>query len=165
MFSRRIIALIPCLVLIGAAGVPAHDTGGHGHSKHDTHRQEMSRVQERVPEEYRIMDRTPMTPHMSSLRRGGELFKKHCAACHGLKGEGDGPAAAGLKSPPASFRDLAHSDLFGPGEKYWIIKEGFSEAGMPGFEKEIGPADRWHVVNYIYFLQRPVRRQTQGHDH
>ncbi len=125
----------------------------------------MKHQREQIPEDYRIMNRTPMTPHMSSLRRGQELFATHCSSCHGVKGKGDGPLAAALDTPPASFLDLSHSDIFGPGEKYWIIGKGIPEAGMPGFEDQIGPADRWHLVNYIDFLQRPLRRQTQGHDH
>jgi len=37
---------------------------------------------------------------------GAELFAKHCAACHGSGGGGDGPLAAELAVPPANLRTI-----------------------------------------------------------
>lgn len=34
---------------------------------------------------------------------GAQVFQQYCQTCHGPKGEGDGPAAAGLNPKPASF--------------------------------------------------------------
>jgi mono/diheme cytochrome c family protein len=34
---------------------------------------------------------------------GTQLYNENCAACHGPKGHGDGPAAAGLTPKPADF--------------------------------------------------------------
>jgi mono/diheme cytochrome c family protein len=153
------VALASWMVLLGAAGASAH-------GRDQAHLAAMKKQQERIPEEYRVMNRTPLTPQRSSLLRGRDLFASHCAACHGEKGEGDGPAAASLKAPPASFRDLAHSDLFAPGEKFWIIRDGFPAVGMPAFAAKLPPVDRWHLVNYILGMQKSARRQTQGsHDH
>jgi len=39
--------------------------------------------------------------------RGPDLFRAHCAACHGLDGKGDGPVAATLKTHPADLTMLA----------------------------------------------------------
>lgn len=154
-----VVVLGSCLVLLGVAGTSAH-------SRDQAHLAAMKRQKDRVPEEYRIMNRTPVTPHRSSLLRGRDLFASHCAACHGEQGLGDGPAAASLKAPPASFRDLMHSDQFGPGEKYWVIRGGFPEAGMPAFAGALSPSDRWHLVNYILSLQKFARRQIQEpHEH
>lgn len=36
---------------------------------------------------------------------GGRLFRLHCAACHGVEAEGDGPLAARLAAPPTNLRD------------------------------------------------------------
>ena len=38
---------------------------------------------------------------------GAELFRTFCAACHGLGGKGDGPAAKALKTPPADLTTIA----------------------------------------------------------
>lgn len=36
---------------------------------------------------------------------GGRLFRLHCAACHGVEGEGNGPLAAQLAAKPTNLRD------------------------------------------------------------
>ena len=38
------------------------------------------------------------------LNHGRELFVTYCAACHGLEGDGKGPAAVGLRPPPRNFK-------------------------------------------------------------
>ena len=39
--------------------------------------------------------------------RGPDLFRAHCAACHGADGKGNGPVAPGLKTLPADLTSLA----------------------------------------------------------
>jgi len=38
--------------------------------------------------------------------RGPDLFRAHCAACHGSDGKGNGPVAAALKTKPADLTIL-----------------------------------------------------------
>jgi mono/diheme cytochrome c family protein len=38
---------------------------------------------------------------------GAELFHRHCAACHGEEGRGDGPVASELRTPPADLTRIA----------------------------------------------------------
>jgi len=38
---------------------------------------------------------------------GKVMFKDYCAACHGIDGRGNGPAAEFLKAPPADITTLA----------------------------------------------------------
>jgi mono/diheme cytochrome c family protein len=38
---------------------------------------------------------------------GPDLFRFHCATCHGRDGKGNGPAAAALKVPPTDLTVLA----------------------------------------------------------
>ena len=40
------------------------------------------------------------------LAWGKELFLKHCAACHGKNGMGNGPAAGSLKTPPTDLTGM-----------------------------------------------------------
>jgi len=43
-----------------------------------------------------------------TIEAGRALYEANgCASCHGPKGHGDGPAAAGLPAQPADFRDPA----------------------------------------------------------
>jgi mono/diheme cytochrome c family protein len=38
---------------------------------------------------------------------GSQTYETHCAACHGVRGEGDGPVATTLRAPPPNLRTLA----------------------------------------------------------
>lgn len=162
------ILLIATLVLAGllmpARPLPANGDEKHDHSaKKSTHMQAMYALKDQIPQEYRIMERTPIVPDRQSLARGEELYARQCALCHGRAGHGDGPAAKGLATPPANFLDLEHSGIYGPGEKYWIIGNGSGETGMPAFP-QIDLIDRWNLVNYIYDLQESKESES-GHDH
>lgn len=143
-----------------ADGKIAHDHPAHL-THHDAHMQAMMREKERIPAEFRIMDRTPVTPTATSLARGKMLYEKHCSVCHGEEGWGDGPAAASLEPRPASFLDLEHSNLYSPGEKYWIIGNGTKETGMPGFGHLLAPDERWDLVNHILSMQEKATGKKQ----
>lgn len=38
---------------------------------------------------------------------GADLYRRHCASCHGVEGRGDGPLAASLRTPPSDLTALA----------------------------------------------------------
>jgi mono/diheme cytochrome c family protein len=121
----------------------------------------MTAFKKTVPEDYRIMERTPVFDSKESLFSGRKLYMTHCAVCHGSLGRGDGPGAAGMKTPPADFLDFEHSAHYGPGEKYWLIAKGSKNMGMPAHPK-VPPKDVWHMVNYILALQAKVK--SEGYD-
>jgi mono/diheme cytochrome c family protein len=45
-----------------------------------------------------------------SAQAGKEVFQQNCVICHGPKGKGDGPAAAGLPAKPANFSERSSSE-------------------------------------------------------
>ena len=148
-------SLAVTLLLLIISSSPVLATGsGHRHNDKEMseHMHSMMAVKEAIPDEYRIMERTPIFPGEKSLQQGSKLFLQNCSACHGEKGDGKGPAAAALKPPPANFLDKEHSGTYGPGEKYWIIENGIKKTGMPAFS-QFSPSQRWHLVNYIFQLQ------------
>lgn len=68
---------------------------------------------------------------------GAELFAQNCVACHGAKGDGDGPAAAGLTPKP---RKLSAKDVMAKlsdSQIASVIKNGGQSVGksplMPAF--------------------------------
>jgi mono/diheme cytochrome c family protein len=154
LLLSRLALMAGLTVIVAAGSAVAHGTEQHPETtKMDQHMQAMMAVKEKVPAEYRIMERTPVIPDAQSLARGKELFNQNCSVCHGEKGDGKGPAAAALATPPASFLDTHHSRMYNPGEKYWIITDGSATTGMPAFP-DLSSADRWHLVNYILSLQQ-----------
>jgi len=38
---------------------------------------------------------------------GAEAFPRYCASCHGMRGEGNGPASVALRTPPADLTRIA----------------------------------------------------------
>jgi len=38
---------------------------------------------------------------------GRQLFERHCSACHGMDGRGEGPVATALRTPPADLTQMA----------------------------------------------------------
>jgi mono/diheme cytochrome c family protein len=54
----------------------------------------------------------------TSPASGAEMYKTYCAACHGLDGKGNGPAAEALKVPPTDLTTMAIRN----GGKYPALK-------------------------------------------
>jgi mono/diheme cytochrome c family protein len=152
--TSRLILFALLTVMITAGSALAHGKEKQPEkTKMDLHMQAMMAVKENVPEDYQVMERTPVVPDEQSLARGKELFLQNCSVCHGENGDGKGPAAAGLPTLPANFLDTHHSGMYNPGEKFWIIGNGTKSTNMPAFPN-ISPADRWHLINHILSLQQ-----------
>ena len=89
----------------------------------------------------------------AGIVHGQTLFARHCVACHGAAGRGDGPAAKGLRIPPADLTagHLAdHSD----GELFWWLTHGMDDPqgglAMPGFAAALSEADRWSLIDFVH---------------
>lgn len=162
--------LVRCLVALALAFLPAAAVAAqekhqdHHDAARAEHRRAMLALKEEIPEAYRIMERTPVVPDADSLQQGRRQYLQNCSLCHGESGDGGGPAAASLKTPPANFLDKQHSAVYGPGEKFWIIGHGSGKTGMPAFPN-IPLIDRWHLVNYILHLQQQAQKTWKEHGH
>jgi len=47
---------------------------------------------------------------VKAARAGRAVFIRHCAACHGVEGKGDGPVASSLEAPVPDLRKLPAKD-------------------------------------------------------
>jgi mono/diheme cytochrome c family protein len=99
-----------------------------------------------IPAKYKKM-KNPTTPDSETNKIGQQLYKKHCASCHGKKGFGDGKKADELDTAmPDISTDEYKAQL--PGVKYYQSFIGRDE--MPNFEKKIpDEEDRWFIINYM----------------
>ena len=52
----------------------------------------------------------PLTWQQAALTDGEELFNELCAACHGVSGKGDGPAASAMAKPVTNLTVLSSSN-------------------------------------------------------
>ncbi len=104
-----------------------------------------------IPTKYKTMKSTIKAGDASINSVGKELYNKHCKSCHGVKGLGDGPKSAMMKTAMPSFADKkfqAQTD----GEIYYQSIVGRDE--MPNFEKKIlDEDDRWALINFLRTLK------------
>jgi mono/diheme cytochrome c family protein len=98
-----------------------------------------------APEEAKKI-KNPIKSAQASIQKGKEIYEKKCALCHGARGDGKGPASAGLSPRPTNFKD-SHGEKMNDGEHFWKITTG--KGGMPSFEKDLTEEERWHVINYV----------------
>ena len=87
----------------------------------------------------------PIQPTEANYLAGAELYKQHCAVCHGLPLEPKTAIAAGMyPHPPQLFQGKGVTDDE-PGETYWKIFNGFRLTGMPGFSKSLNETQMWQM--------------------
>lgn len=98
-----------------------------------------------APEEAKKI-KNPIKSTQASIQKGKEIYEKKCALCHGARGDGKGPASAGLSPRPTNFED-SHGEKMSDGEHFCKITTG--KGGMPSFEKDLTEEERWHVINYV----------------
>ena len=104
-----------------------------------------------VPSPYSAV-RDPLPDTSAKLRRGRDLFDRHCAACHGWAGQGGGPEAFALVPAPADLEWLARTPKSRSGPYiYWSIAEGGQafESDMPAFKERLSKNEIWAVTAYI----------------
>lgn len=126
-----------------------HGTMGHGMMMGSMVRHHQAMMYG-VPEPYRST-RNPLPNSASTFRHGAQVYAANCAACHGARGYGDGPAAAQLSPRPADLAWLARSHMVGDPYIYWTVSEGGKPVGsaMPAFNRILSQRDIWAVVTYV----------------
>jgi len=90
----------------------------------------------------------PIPASAASVARGQQLFAANCAACHGIDGKGDGPAAAGL-SPPVADLTSAHSRTHLDQDFFYWIQNGIQGSAMPAFKAKLTDNQIWDLINYV----------------
>lgn len=71
----------------------------------------------------------PAEPTAAERTEGKQVFETRCAACHGMKGLGDGPASTGLDPKPRNFSDASWQDSVDDAYLEKIIKYGGAAVG------------------------------------
>jgi mono/diheme cytochrome c family protein len=89
----------------------------------------------RAPDSY--YSRTnPLPGTAEHLDRGRRLYERDarpapCASCHGIDGDGRGPAGGSLVPPPRNFACAETMRSLTDGQLYWVIEEGSGEFHVP----------------------------------
>ncbi len=94
--------------------------------------------------------RNPMEPTQRSLEHGKTIFLTNCIGCHGLNGDGKGPATSWINNPtPRNFTDVSAQYLFSDGEMYDAILFGVDGTAMPPWGDMLTVNDIWDVTNFL----------------
>lgn len=76
---------------------------------------------------------------------GAQVYKQHCAVCHGLPGAPKSTIAEGMYPvPPQLFHGVGVTDDEA-WESYWKVENGIRMSGMPGFKGRLTETQIWQV--------------------
>jgi mono/diheme cytochrome c family protein len=91
----------------------------------------------------------PVASTEANYLAGADLYKQHCAVCHGLPLSPKTAIATGMyPHPPVLLEGKGVTDDE-PGESYWKIFNGIRLSGMPGFSKSLTETQMWQIALLI----------------
>jgi len=93
----------------------------------------------------------PRSAPPRALETGRIVYLGACSQCHGADADGKGWLGM-LSYPPASALNDADTQARSDTELYWIIANGLSFTGMPGFRDQLSDEQIWAVVTYLRHL-------------
>ena len=85
--------------------------------------------------------------------RGKDVYQRHCLACHGVGGWGDGPDGKALKVVPANFHRFT-SFLKSDEELLRTIEHGVVFSPMHAWRGQLTDGEMQDVVAYIRLLSQ-----------
>jgi len=87
----------------------------------------------------------PVAADEAAYTAGAQIYKDHCAVCHGLPGQTQTAIAKGMfPKPPMLLEGTGVSDD-PAAETYWKVAGGIRMTGMPGFDKSLSTTQMWQV--------------------
>lgn len=102
------------------------------------------------------------------LNSGRQLFVTYCAACHGLEGDGKGPAAPGLRPPPRNFKQgqfkfaaVASGQLPNDEDLLRIVQKGLHGSAMLPWN-DVPERDLLDIIQYLKTLSPKWAEKTPG---
>lgn len=87
-------------------------------------------------------------PEAADLSRGKVLYDAHCASCHGVQGDGNGPQAGSFTPRPTNFTSGAAMAAVPFDANELAVAQGKPGTGMPGFGMVMSPEEIQDVIAY-----------------
>lgn len=87
----------------------------------------------------------PIAADDATYSAGAEIYKEHCAVCHGLPGQPQTAIAKGMFPKPPKLMEGKGVTDDPAGETYWKVSGGIRMTGMPSFEKSLSTTQMWQV--------------------
>jgi len=90
--------------------------------------------------------------------RGEVLFSQQCARCHGSKGKGDGPMAAGLPKPPRDLTLGGWTKATDPLKLKESLLTGI-DGVHPSFKQQLSNRDIDNLVAYTWLMSKDNKKE------
>ena len=97
-------------------------------------------------------EQVPVPERLPIVGLGADVYANNCAPCHGVSGDGDGPAGAGAAIDPTVFSDPQAIWDRSPAELFFITKFGRIEKLMPPWRNSLNDEQIWQAVYYAWNL-------------
>jgi mono/diheme cytochrome c family protein len=104
----------------------------------------------------------------SHIFAGKEVYETYCSGCHGLKGDGKGPAAAFLEVQPRNFTKGLFKFISTPpgslpsdADLHRTIARGIPRSSMPSWSM-MSETDRTNVIAYIKTFSDTWQKRKQS---
>lgn len=135
--------ILPCgayLYFTGGSAPVATTDSDMPFEKYFAKKAQHARVDKEMPKN------VPIQATEANYVAGAELYKQHCAVCHGLPLTPKSAIAQGMYPKPPLLMEGKGVTDDEPGESYWKIFNGFRLTGMPGFSKTLSETQMWQMA-------------------
>ena len=88
---------------------------------------------------------SPVPADEPNLLAAADVYKNHCAACHGLPGQPLTEYASGMYPQPTELFGMMGVTDDPVSETYWKVTHGIRLTGMPSFKNALTDTERWQV--------------------
>jgi mono/diheme cytochrome c family protein len=94
--------------------------------------------------------RNPLSNSAEVIEQGKAVYngKGGCVTCHGIDGDGKGPAAATMNPSPRNFQHHGFWRHRTEGEVFWAIKYGSPGTAMIAFGSVLSDKEIWALIQY-----------------
>jgi cbb3-type cytochrome c oxidase subunit II len=100
--------------------------------------------------------RNGKTPELPNASAAPDLFARNCAGCHGAKGQGDGPGAAGLHPRPANLSEHDYTKA----RVATALWNGIAGSAMPAW-RDLPRADLAGLTAFVQQLHTESKEPQQ----
>lgn len=94
--------------------------------------------------------KNPLSNGPEVIEQGKSVYngKGGCVTCHGIDGDGNGPAAASMNPSPRNFQHHGFWRHRTEGEVFWAIKYGSPGTAMIAFGSVLSDQEIWAIIQY-----------------
>ncbi|MCC7528995.1 MAG: cbb3-type cytochrome c oxidase subunit I [Candidatus Melainabacteria bacterium] len=89
------------------------------------------------------------------VQGGKKIYEQKCVSCHGIDGDGNGPAAATLDRRPTNFKEVQPE----PDDLLKAIEEGIPGTSMPPWKDQLSEQERDKLSRYVqaFFVEETTK--------